>query len=202
GIVLATQNPVDLDYKGLANTGTWFLGRLQTERDKQRVLDGLEGAASASIDRAEADRILSALGKRVFLLHHVHEAAPVVFQTRWTLSYLRGPLSRDQIRVLSKDKPTTPMPATPTPAVQSARPAAPRATGAGGAAATSRPVLPPEIQQFFIPDTGGGPNTGGGTPVYSPVILGSATVSFSDTKLGIDESRDVLFATAVNPGPV
>ena len=73
GVVLATQNPVDLDYKGLANTGTWFLGRLQTERDKARVLDGLEGAAAGALDRAEADRILSALEKRVFLLHNVHD---------------------------------------------------------------------------------------------------------------------------------
>ena len=101
GVVLATQNPVDLDYKGLANTGTWFLGRLQTERDKARMLDGLEGAAAGSMDRAETDRLLSALDKRVFLLHNVHEKAPVVFQTRWTLSYLRGPLSRDQIRSLT-----------------------------------------------------------------------------------------------------
>jgi hypothetical protein len=102
GVVLATQNPVDLDYKGLSNIGTWFLGRLQTERDKERVLDGLQGTAAGTLDRAGADRILSTLGKRVFLLHNVHEKAPVVFQTRWTLSYLRGPLSRDQIRVLSR----------------------------------------------------------------------------------------------------
>ena len=58
GVVLATQNPVDLDYKGLANIGTWFLGRLQTERDKARLLDGLEGAAAGSMDRAETDRLL------------------------------------------------------------------------------------------------------------------------------------------------
>ena len=97
GVVLATQNPVDLDYKGLSNTGTWFLGRLQTERDKLRVLDGLEGAASGSFDRAEVDRLLSGLGKRMFLLHNVHESAPLVFQTRWTLSYLKGPMSRQDI---------------------------------------------------------------------------------------------------------
>src|SRR5215217_6977312 len=100
GVVLATQNPVDLDYKGLANTGTWFIGRLQTERDKARVLDGLEGSG-AGFDRAEADRVLSALKKRVFLMHNVHDSGPTVFETRWTLSYLRGPLSRDQIRTLT-----------------------------------------------------------------------------------------------------
>jgi len=85
GIVLATQNPVDLDYKGLSNTGTWFLGRLQTKRDKERVLEGLEGASSAagqSFDRSKMDQILSSLGNRVFLMNNVHEDEPVVFQTR------------------------------------------------------------------------------------------------------------------------
>ena len=105
GVLLATQNPVDLDYKGLANTGTWFLGRLQTERDKARMLDGLEGAAAGTLDRATADRLLSALDKRVFLLHDVHASGPVVFQSRWTLSYLRGPMSRDQIKALMRDRP-------------------------------------------------------------------------------------------------
>ena len=79
GCVLATQNPVDLDYKALANAGTWFLGRLQTERDKARVLDGLEGVASGSgqgFDRAALDTLLSSLDKRVFLLHNVHDRAP------------------------------------------------------------------------------------------------------------------------------
>ncbi len=104
GLVLATQNPVDLDYKGLSNCGTWLLGRLQTERDKARVLDGLEGASSqagAQFDRQKMDVILSGLGGRIFLMNNVHEEEPVVFQTRWALSYLRGPLTRDQIRALT-----------------------------------------------------------------------------------------------------
>ncbi|HEY7089086.1 MAG TPA: DUF87 domain-containing protein, partial [Tepidisphaeraceae bacterium] len=87
GVVLATQNPVDLDYKGLANAGTWFIGRLQTERDKARVLDGLEGAASnagAGFNRSEMEKMLSKLGSRVFLMNNVHEDHPVVFETRWT----------------------------------------------------------------------------------------------------------------------
>jgi hypothetical protein len=103
GLAVATQNPVDLDYKALSNAGTWMLGRLQTERDKSRVLDGLEGAATSSgssLDRAHLDNLLSSLGKRQFLLHNVHEQAPVVFVTRWTLSYLRGPLGRDEIKRL------------------------------------------------------------------------------------------------------
>ena len=93
GLVLATQNPVDLDYKGLSNTGTWFLGRLQTERDKARLLDGLEGAATTAFDRTEMDKLLSSLGARIFLMRNVHEDAIEVFQSRWALSYLRGPLA-------------------------------------------------------------------------------------------------------------
>ena len=105
GVVLSTQNPVDLDYKGLANTGTWFIGRLQTERDKGRVLEGLEGAAAGGgFDRGRMEEILAGLGKRVFLLHNVHENEPVIFQTRWALSYLRGPMTRDQIKTLKADK--------------------------------------------------------------------------------------------------
>ncbi len=99
GLVLATQNPVDLDYKALSNIGTWFLGRLQTERDVARVVDGLLGADDA-LDRSEVERILAGLEGRQFLLHNVHEDAPEVFETRWVLSYLRGPLTRDDIRKL------------------------------------------------------------------------------------------------------
>jgi hypothetical protein len=101
GLLLATQNPADLDYKALANCGTWFIGRLQTDRDKQRVLEGLESAsAGRGTDRGALTELLNALGKRVFLLNSVHEPAPIMFQTRWTMSYLRGPLTREQIRVL------------------------------------------------------------------------------------------------------
>jgi hypothetical protein len=107
GLVLATQNPVDLDYKALSNIGTWFLGRLQTERDKLRVLDGLEGAsaqAGSKFNRGEMDAMLSGLRSRVFLVNNVHSDQPQVMHTRWVMSYLRGPLTRDQIRVLMQDR--------------------------------------------------------------------------------------------------
>ncbi len=107
GVVLATQNPVDLDYKGLANAGTWFIGRLQTERDKARVLEGLEGAAasaSANFNRQAMEQTLAALGNRVFLMNNVHDDGPEVFETRWALSYLRGPLTRDQIKILMRGR--------------------------------------------------------------------------------------------------
>ncbi|MEP6635762.1 MAG: DUF87 domain-containing protein, partial [Acidobacteriota bacterium] len=103
GVVLATQNPVDLDYKGLANTGTWFIGRLQTERDKARVLEGLEGVASGTglkFDRQEMEQTLAGLSTRVFVLNDVHEDGTEVFESRWALSYLRGPLTRSQIKTL------------------------------------------------------------------------------------------------------
>src|SRR5210317_1069527 len=101
GLVLSTQNPVDLDYKGLSNTGTWFIGRLQTERDKARVMEGLEGAAHGGrFDRQKMEQTLAGLGKRRFLLHNVHEDEAVVFNTRWVMSYLAGPLTRDSIKTL------------------------------------------------------------------------------------------------------
>ena len=204
GVVLATQNPVDLDYKGLANTGTWFLGRLQTERDKARVLDGLEGAAAGSIDRAEADRILSSLGKRVFLLHNVHDAKPTVFQTRWTLSYLRGPLSRDQIRSLrteSGPSRTQSDPVGPARADSGPTRSDPGPARSDKGPKGSRPMVPPGIEQYFLPDAAGG-RADVAPPVYSPVAVGAARVSFSDTKLKINETRDVLFAAPISTGPV
>ncbi|HTI50066.1 MAG TPA: ATP-binding protein, partial [Planctomycetaceae bacterium] len=196
GVVLATQNPVDLDYKGLSNIGTWFLGRLQTERDKARMLDGLEGASAGSFDRGAVDRILSALQKRVFLLHNVHDDHLVTFETRWTLSYLRGPLSREQIRALMVDK-VKPA-ATPQPKPDAVAPAAAPAT-ASESASDRLPVLPPGIDQFFLPR----PSSGSIKPLlYSPVVLGAVRVGFSDAKLGVDEVRDLIYAASVGDGPL
>jgi hypothetical protein len=101
GLLLATQNPVDVDYKALSNAGTWFIGKLQTEQDKNRLLDGLE-SASGGLSRSAMDSAISGLGKRVFVLHNVHEKAPVLFQTRWTMNFLAGPLTRTQIPDLNK----------------------------------------------------------------------------------------------------
>ena len=103
GMILTTQNPVDLDYKGLTNAGTWFIGKLQTERDKERLLEGLDSViaeAGTMLDRAYLDRLISSLGQRVFILHNVNWERPKLFQTRWALNYLRGPLTRQQIRTL------------------------------------------------------------------------------------------------------
>jgi hypothetical protein len=193
GVVLATQNPVDLDYKGLANTGTWFIGRLQTERDKARVLEGLEGAAASSgakFDKAAMEQILAGLGNRVFLMNNVHEDAPVLFQTRWTMSYLRGPLARPQIRQL--------MSARKADAAASAgtAPAAARTSkGAPEAASSTAPIVPPDVQQFFVP-------LAGSVMHYEPCCVGVAQVHFTDAKLGVDEVRNLIFAAPITDSAI
>jgi len=193
GVVLATQNTVDLDYKGLGNTGTWFLGRLQTERDKARVLDGLEGAAGGSLDRAAADQTLSALGKRVFLLHDVHAGAPITFQSRWALSYLRGPLSREQIRGLMAKEATAATETAENSATE--RHGATRNTPkAAENASTSAPVLAPGLQQFFLPAAA--------DAHYTAVALGIARVTFGDAKLKINETREIVAVAPIGAGAV
>jgi hypothetical protein len=101
GLLLATQNPVDVDYKALSNAGTWFIGKLQTEQDKNRLLDGLESAAGG-FPRSIFDKLISSLGKRVFVLHNIHAKQPELLQTRWTMNFLAGPLTRNQIPTLVK----------------------------------------------------------------------------------------------------
>ena len=202
GCLLATQNPVDLDYKGLANCGTWWLGRLQTERDKARVLDGLEGAVASSgggFDRSYFDRALSGLGSRVFVMNNVHEDAPLVLESRWAMSYLRGPLTRDQIRTLMGPRKGAPATAAPTAASAvegaSVRQTPPASPAAGGSA--EQPVLPPGIRQFFVPVIS--PQPGSASLWYEPMALGAASVGFSDAKFGVDVTQPVTVVAAVDP---
>lgn len=213
GVVLATQNPVDLDYKGLANAGTWFIGRLQTDRDKQRVLDGLEGAAQTNggagvgFDRAAMDRMLSALGPRVFLMNNVHNGAPTVFETRWCMSYLRGPLTRLQIKALmdpvreavsamSVIEPSS-LSAAAVVGATSPGPASASPTGVRVVASSSaRPVLPPEIPQYFIP------SRSADAVEYRPMVLGLARVYYADAKAGVDQEVPAALLAAVGGGPV
>ncbi len=103
GMVLSTQNPVDIDYKALSNAGTWMIGRLQTERDKDRLLDGM-GASDGSVDVAAIGKSISSLEKRQFILHSTRASEPQIFSTRWAMSYLPGPLTREQIRQLTSDE--------------------------------------------------------------------------------------------------
>lgn len=210
GVVLTTQNPVDLDYKGLTNAGTWFIGRLQTERDKMRLLDGLESASSEAgqvLNRDELSRIISALGKRVFLLHNVHEERPVAFQTRWAMSYLRGPLTRTQVRELMRDRQpdqpvTVPLAGT---AIAPSQPTsiAPTPTVAG-AFATSPPTLPPQIQQVYLPMRKSAATAGlevesregraidfqSRNLLYVPAVLGMGLIHFVDRRRNVDEREE------------
>ena len=174
GLVLSTQNPVDLDYKGLSNIGSWFIGRLQTERDRQRLVAGLKSAATGSIDLQQLDSLLAGLGKRCFLLNNVHEKAPVLFTTRWVMSYLAGPLSRDQLRQLA---PEAHKPAAVTP------PAAAQLSGTPAGGSLMPPVVEPGIRQTWLP-TDHPPQTGE-LLLYSPTLLAQVTLHYSNARLGV-----------------
>jgi hypothetical protein len=206
GIVLSTQNPVDLDYKGLANTGTWLIGRMQTERDKARVMEGLEGASNgASFDRAAMEATIAGLGKRVFLMHSVHESAPITFETRWTLSYLAGPMTREQIKTVTASSKAAPERASAATASSTAgiAAAASRSSSGGGmssldASSTKHaPVLPTEIPQYFIPPAGAASGVN-----YDPAIIGVADVTYTSTKYNITEQRRVVLLATLNDGPI
>ena len=197
GVVLATQNPVDLDYKGLANTGTWFIGRLQTERDKARVLEGLEGIAAGTgqkFDKQQMEQLLAGLGNRIFLLNNVHDDAPELFETRWAMSYLRGPLTRAQIKSLMDPlKKTSVTPAAATPVSTAA------SVVSTAAAQTDKPVLPPEVTQFYIPVRSSG--DAGARLSYHPMLLGAAEVRYSDSKT-VDMTQQLALLTSIAEGPV
>ena len=200
GVVVATQNPVDLDYKGLSNAGTWFIGRLQTERDKLRVLEGLEGAtagAGAGFDRARMETLLSGLASRVFLVNNVHDDGPAVLETRWAMSYLRGPMTRSQIKTLMDPRrAAAPATGAQTAATTALSAAAPAVEPAGAA----RPVLPPEITQHFVPIRG--ETRAGERLVYQPMLLGAAQVRFADRKTGVDVARDCAYLAPIGGGAV
>jgi hypothetical protein len=191
GCLLATQNPVDLDYKALSNIGTWFLGRLQTERDKLRVLDGLEGAAGSqhsAFDRGDMERLLSGLGNRVFLMNNVHEDGPVLFHVRWVMSYLTGPLARGQIKTLMDPKRAGfegNSVASP-PAAAPANPMAMPGMAAAAPVASPRPVVGNGVVEHFVRPAGSAEAL-----IYQPYLLRTATVHFSSTKAGAEGSRNL-----------
>jgi hypothetical protein len=184
GMVLSTQNPVDLDYKGLSNTGTWFIGRLQTENDKVRVLEALSSAGGSS--NTDLDKMLSSLGKRVFLMHNTNNAKPIVFQTRWTMSYLAGPVTLEQIKVLMKDKKNnkTTLGIKSTEAVRQTTPAK-----------ETRPSLPPTIKQFYLPSSGEG-------ITYHPMLFASANVRYASAKQKLDVMQGKRYLVPITDSPV
>ncbi len=187
GCLLATQNPVDLDYKALSNIGTWFLGRLQTERDKARVLDGLEGAAAsqnAEFSRKRLEVMLSGLGNRVFLMNNVHEDGPVLFHVRWVMSFLTGPLTRGQIKGLMDPK---------------------RGQFEDEDGAKSRGLANPMARETVV-ESRGRPVVGAGVverfgevegQVYEPYLLREATVHFVHSRADVSGEIKVLRANPI-----
>jgi hypothetical protein len=173
GVVLSTQNPVDLDYKGLSNAGTWLIGRLQTERDKQRVIEGLESALGGEgFDRSTIDKLISNLTGRVFLMRNVHDDAPVLFQSRWALSYLRGPLTLTEIQTLMESRRKRAAPASQAAAQPAAASTAP----------STRQALPAEVNESFLKPLAGE----GGALLYKPMVAGLARLHYVDSKAGVD----------------
>ncbi|NLB65749.1 MAG: ATP-binding protein [Lentisphaerae bacterium] len=198
GIVLATQNPVDLDYRGLSNTGTWFIGRLQTERDKARVIEGLTSATDGDgLDRGTLARLMANLGSRVFLMRNVHDDAPLLFETRWCMSYLRGPLSPAQIGALmAGQKAAAPAPA-PAPYVQATppeptptlAPVAPPAPAAPPPAAATKTILPPALAQVYLRSPGAAAHP----PAYRPALLAAARIHYVDLRQKLDSWQTVRY---------
>ena len=231
GVVLATQNPADLDYKGLANAGTWALGALRTERDKVRVLEGLEGAvaqAGTTLDRRTLDRALGALKPRVFLLHDIHAGGPVFFHTRWAMSYLRGPLTRRQVRELARgqwdeetgrqgDRETVRQEADSRGDwEQRSQGAGEQRGGTLADLSAGPPALPPDLPQVFLPPTVAfewalrGYEVQVGRPVlvrerrlaYTPHLLGLGTVRMLDRKRGVSHRETVARLVRPSEGPL
>ena len=196
GVVLSTQNPVDLDYKALSNAGTWFIGRLQTEQDRNRVRDGLLSAApTEGMDAASLDATLASLGKRTFLLHNVHEQSPVLMQTRWAMAYLRGPLTREDIRRLVGPEARAAKATAAVPQAAAALPARALAAATG-----NRPVLSPDLPVLFA--TPKSRPAAGERLVYQPRLLGTARLAYVSTKYNLDVRRDVMVGLAAGGGAI
>jgi hypothetical protein len=203
GLVLVTQNPVDVDYKGISNSGTWFIGKLQTDQDKQRLLDGLEGAMSGSLNRSVYDRMISSLGKRVFLMHNVHNKAPLLMQTRWAMNYLTGPLTRTQIPALNTLAGAVIQPAgstsrkDATPATKATR-KQPAEAQFDSQTSPTRPPVPVGINVYFLPNNqtlsealkAAGPGYEQARPasglLYRPVLLAQSRTLFLNRKYDLD----------------
>jgi hypothetical protein len=185
GVVLATQNPVDLDYKGLGNAGTWFIGRLQTERDKARVLEGLLGSdAAGGLDRAGFEALMSNLTQRTFLMRNVHDDAPVLFRTRWAMSYLRGPLTLAEIRRLTGSRPTAAPAVAEVPAVSGAGTTSATATGV-------RPVVQHGVTERFFA------TKPAESPRYSAHVGARVRTHYVAAKAGLDAWQEKFYLASI-----
>jgi len=173
GVVLATQNPVDLDYKGLSNIGTWFVGRLQTTQDQDRVIDGIVGASDGSLNRTRVRELLSDMKGRQFLLTSAHLDEPLLFETRWVMSYLKGPISLQDIATLMKDRPVF---------EEAEDHAAGRAAASDGTRQGRPPILSEGVEQRFHLL-----NMYAEEIAFEPWLAATATVRFYNASRNIDE---------------
>jgi hypothetical protein len=200
--VLVTQNPVDIDYKALSNAGTWWIGKLQTDQDKQRLLDGLESAVPGGMNRNAYDKLISSLGKRVFLMHNVHAKGPLLFQTRWAMNYLAGPLTRSQIPALNRLQQasqailpeTSPAESSPT---QAYRPPQSQKISQTEMFLATKPPAPTAVAEAFLPvgeslaeavqkaglNRSAAPNA---VLLYRPRLFGQAQIRYVNRKIGLD----------------
>lgn len=199
GVLLATQNPVDLDYKALSNIGTWWLGRLQTERDKARVLDGLEGAAASNnsgFDRRRMEQLLAGLGNRIFLMNNVNDDAPTLFHVRWVMSYLTGPLARTQIKALMDPK-RAEFAAARSPTTAAAPSASAAAMSPAPSISAMRPRPPRGVGEFFVP---AGPGAPPAEIRYQPAVIRVGEVRYEDASKGVSGVESVLLLNPIDPG--
>ena len=213
GQILATQNPVDVDYKALSDAGTWFVGKLATDQDKQRLLDGLDSAMGGGLDRRQTDQLISSLGKRVFLARNVHENQPHLFQTRWAMNYLAGPLTRAQLPALNalvgadlvitsqptaahhpQEKTRPPQPASETPVIGvGTRAAVPRT--AGEYFLPNNVTLSEAAREHDLPLPGTGESLG---LLYRPVLVAQVDIAIANRKYKVDQQ---LRRAALVPEP-
>ncbi len=209
GVLLATQNPVDLDYKGLTNAGTWFIGKLQTERDKSRLLDGLQSVAAGAGKVEDLEKSISTLAPRVFLLHNVHDPdSPHVFMTRWAMSYLRGPLTRSQIQKLMQEKKSKVISQAPEEAVsgQVSSVSEPSRGKETAGFQTAPPSIDPDVEQVFLPvridadealetlkkELGYQVSPASTSLVYRPMIYADVSAHFYNARRGVDEDMEFM----------
>ncbi len=225
GVILAAQNPIDIDYKGLTNAGIWFIGKLQAQRDKERVLHGLRGAIAETGrggERVDFEALIGQLRNRLFLVHSIYQDQPTVLQTRWAMSYLCGPLTKPQVGMLMAER--RPVVEAPRPVsgeqpesvslAQSLEPpvalSAPLAPpGAPDGFAATPTTLDPEVSQVYLPvrlnqqealrqllqETGGRVDVESVALIYEPAIVGGANVRFVDRKRRISEQQEKVLLT-------
>jgi hypothetical protein len=210
-MVLAAQNPADIDYKALSNAGTWFIGKLATEQDKQRLLDGLSSAMPGGLDQSAYDDLISSLGKRVFLLRNVHEKQPQLFQTRWAMNYLAGPMTRNQIPSLNelagaipaqRQEALPPLAVAPEPVTSSAPSRVAEKEPLEAIGSATRPAVPSRVAEYFLPndmtlsqaakEAGTAlPPDASATLLYRPVLLAQAAVRFLNRKYNLNQETSV-----------